>query len=342
MRNKNKPLKLCNETIYPGEQLKLALPLPEIYSCAPLYMPIKVINGKHEGPCVLIIAAMHGNELNGTEIINRIYNHKNIKQLRGTLIMVPVMNVYGLITKSQLLPGGVQFSKCFPGSKNGNLGSRTAHLFTKEIFAKADICIDLQTGPLNYFNLPQLYVNLEDTKSKELALLFNAPVILNDPLEKGMLKTYANKQAKPYLRYEAGEALRFDEYAIKTGLRGLMKVLQGAGMLPNKKKADSESASFVSQKNIWIRSTMSGISYSKLKLGQRVNKGEVLCIIKDPFDTTPPTEIKSSEDAIIIGMNNLPLVHEGEGLYQLATFPKMGQAVSAFESWHDTTTNNNL
>lgn len=335
MANKNKALTLCNETIHPGEQLKLALPLPEIYSCAPLYMPIKIINGKLEGPCVLVIAAMNGNEINGTEIINRIYNYKNIKQLRGTLIMIPVMNVYGLMTKSPFLPGGIEFSTCFPGSENGNLGSRMAHLFTQEIFSKADICINLQTGSLNYFNLPQVYVDLDDEKSKNLALLFNAPVISNDPPEKGTLKAYATKQHIPYLRYEAGEAQRFDEYAIKSGLRGLMNILQGIGMLPTKKKNEHNSKSFIAEKNIWVRSTTSGISHSKLKLGQQVREKDTLCIIKDPFDTTPPTEIKSPEDAIIVGMNNLPLVHEGEGLYQLATFPKMGQAVSAFESWHD-------
>lgn len=337
MPSKNKPLTICNETIYPGEQLKLALPLPEIYSCAPLHMPIKIINGKLEGPCVLVIAAMNGNEINGTEIIHRLYNHKSVKQLRGTLIMIPVMNVYGLMTKSPLLPGNIEFSKCFPGSKNGNLGSRMAHLFTHEIFAKADICIDLQTGSMNYFNLPQVYVNLEDSKSKELALLFNAPVILNDSPEKGTLKSCAAKQHIPYLRYEAGEAQRFDEYAIKSGLRGLMNVLQGIGMLPNKKKADTTSKSFIAEKTIWVRSTTSGISHSKLKLGEQIKKNDTLCIIKDPFDTTPATVIKSPEAAIIVGMNNLPLVHEGEGLYQLAIFPKMKQAVSALESWHEET-----
>ena len=139
-------LKICNETIHPGENLSLALPLPELFSCAPLYMPIKVNHGKNEGPCLLVIAAMHGNELNGTEIINRLLNSSKIKKLNGTLITIPVLNVYGLINRSQFLPGGIDLDTCFPGSKTGTHAARMAHIFTSEILKKADYCIDLQTG----------------------------------------------------------------------------------------------------------------------------------------------------------------------------------------------------
>lgn len=338
MINKNKSFKICNETVHPGEHLTLAFPLPEIYSYAPLHMPIKIAHGKLEGPCLLVIAAMHGNELNGTDIINKLFGYKGLSRLRGTIIMVPVMNVYGLLTRSRFLPGEIELDRSFPGSKTGNLASRMAHMFVKEIFSKADMCIDLQTGGLNSSNLPHVYINKQDVQAEKLARLFNAPVISYTATEKGMLRTYAFKQSKPYLLYEAGEALRFDAYAIKVGLQGILNVMQGVGMLPSKKKSGDRLNSFIAEKNIWIRSVTSGISHSNYKLGARVKKGATLCVIKDPFDTTAPVKVESPEDAIVVGMNHLPLVHEGEKLFQLATFPKMTQVASELEGWqHDET-----
>lgn len=336
MSNKSRPFKICNEIIHPGERLVLAMPLPELYSCAPLHMPIKIIHSKIEGPCLLVIAAMHGDELNGTEIINQLYSHKGLTRLRGTVIMIPVMNVYGLMTRSRYLPGGIELDRSFPGSKNGNLAARMSQLFIKEIFSKADICIDLQTGALNSMNLPQLYISPDDQQSKKIAQFFNAPVISYGPCEKGRLRTYAHKQSKPYILYEAGEALRFDEYAIKTGTRGVLNVMQQIGMLPSKKKEHVSTYHFA-EKNIWVRSTTSGISHAKFKLGQHVKKGDELCTINDPFDAAPPTSVRCPEDAIIVGMNNLPLIHEGERLFQLAVFPKMHQAASHFERWEHPT-----
>lgn len=331
--SKNKPFKICNEIVHPGEHLTLAFPLPEIYSCAPLHMPIKIAHGKLDGPCLLILAAMHGNELNGTEIINRIFTYKGLSRLHGTVIMVPVMNVYGLLTRSRFLPGEIELDRNFPGTQTGNLASRMAYMFVKEIFSKADVCIDLQTGDLNSSNLPQVYINKSDTQAEKLARLFNAPVISFGRAEKGMLRTYALKQFKPYLLYEAGEALRFDEYAIKVGQRGILNVMQGIGMLPSKKKNDDQTSSFIAEKNVWVRAAASGISHSSLKLGMRVKQGEMLCVIKDPFDTTSPVSVASPVDAIIVGMNNLPLVHEGERLFQLATFPRMTHVASELEDW---------
>lgn len=336
---KNTTLQIANETIHPGENLSLALPLPELFSCAPLYIPVKVIHGKQAGPCLLVTAAMHGNELNGTEIINRLLNVKSVKNLRGTLIAVPVLNVYGLISRSRYLPGGIDLDRCFPGSKSGTHAARVAHLFTKEIFSKADCCIDLQTGFINYSNLPQIYVNFEDRQAKLLATVFNAPVISNRLAEKGMLGTLAFKESTPFLLYEAGEAMRFDEHAIKVGLKGILNVMRKLEMLPTPTtKKVPKWKSFFTEKNIWARAATSGISYTKYQLGQSINKGQTLCVIKDPFGATESARIKSPADAIIVGKNNLPLVHEGEGLFQLGVFPKMQHAATHLEEWREKST----
>ncbi len=338
---KNTTLQICNEIIHPGESLSLALPLPELFSCAPLYMPIKVIHGKRSGPCLLVTAAMHGNELNGTEIINRLLNVGTLKRLQGTLIAIPVLNVYGLINRSRYLPGGLDLDRCFPGTKTGTHAARMAHVFTSEIFNKADACIDLQTGFINYTNLPQIYVNFDDEQAKMLAETFNAPVMSNTVCEKGMLRTLAFKKKKPFLLYEAGEAMRFDEHAIKVGVKGILNIMRKLEMLPNNTtKKEDTLKSFFTEKNIWVRASTSGISHTKHKLGQHVKKGEVLCTINDPFGATDSVTVTSPEEAIIVGKNNLPLVHEGEALFQLAVFPKMQHTASHLEEWKEKSTEN--
>lgn len=338
---KNSILQICNENIHPGENLSLALPLPQLFSCAPLHMPIKVIHGKRSGPCLLVTAAMHGNELNGTEIINRLLKISALKQLRGTLIAIPVLNVYGLINRSRYLPGGLELDRCFPGAKTGTHAARMAHIFTSEIFNKADVCIDLQTGFINYTNLPQIYVNFEDEQAKTLAETFNAPVISNTTCEKGMLRTLAFKKKKPFLLYEAGEAMRFDEHAIKVGVKGILNIMRKLDMLPNStSKKEAPLKSFFTEKNIWVRASTSGISHTKHKLGQHVKKGEVLCTINDPFGATDSVTVTSPEEAIIVGKNNLPLVHEGESLFQLSIFPKMQHTASHLGEWKEKSTEN--
>ncbi len=333
---KNSSMQICNETIHPGENITLALPLPELFSCAPLYMPIKVIHGKQAGPCLLITAAMHGNELNGTEIINRLLSMASVQKLKGTLLAIPVLNVYGLINRSRYLPGGIELDRCFPGSESGTHAARMAHTFTQEIFSKADACIDLQTGFINHTNLPQVYVNFDDKKSRHLATAFNAPVISKIKNEVGALRTLAHKESKPFLLYEAGEAMRFDEHAIKVGLKGVLNVMKSLDMLSTKpKQKEAQLQSFFAEKNIWVRASTSGISHTQYALGQSIKKGETLCVIKDPFGASSDVAVKSPEDAIIVGMNNLPLVHEGEALFQLAIFSKMKHAAEHLEEWEE-------
>ena len=339
---KNPTMQICNETIYPGESLSLAMPLPGLFSCAPLYMPIKVVHGKQAGPCLLVTAAMHGDALNGTEIVNRLLKIKALKKLQGTLIAIPVLNVYGLINRSRYLPGGFDLDNCFPGTETGSHAARMAHLFTSKIFDKADVCLDLQTGFINYTNLPQVYVNFHDEQSKDLAKIFNAPVMSNTVCEEGMLRTLAYQQGKSFLLYEAGEAMRFDEHAIKVGVRGILNIMRKLEMLPDNssKKKTTPLESFFTEKNIWIRASTSGVSHTKHKLGQYVKKGEILCTINDPFGATASVTITSPEEAIIVSKNNLPLVHEGEALFQLAVFPKMQHAAAHLEDWKEKSNEN--
>lgn len=331
---KNKNIQICDITIHPGESLSLALPLPELFSCAPLYMPIKVVHGKEEGPTVLVIAGVHGNELNGTEIINQLLATKSLSKLKGTLIAVPVVNVYGLINRSPYLPGGIDLDKCFPGSSKGAHAARLADMFINEVFSKADVCIDLQTGPLNYTNLPQLFIDYENERAEQLAANFNAPVISKVKLGEGSLAKYAKRAGVPYICYEAGEAMRFDEGAIKVGLKGIRNILKKLDMLPTKTAAAKDFKSYFTEETTWVRASSSGISHSDHGLGQHVKKGELLGTIKDPFGASESVDIHAPAEAVIVGVNNLPLVHEGEALFQLAIFPhKVEKTAEKLEAW---------
>jgi len=333
---KNQSFKICDVSVHPGESLSLALPLPELFSCSPLYMPIKVVNGKQAGPCIVVMAAMHGNELNGTEIINRLMESPSLKKLKGTLIAIPVVNVYGLMTRTRYLPGGKSLDNCFPGVETGTHAARFAKLFLNEVFNKADYAIDLQTGFLNHTNLPQVYATKNDEQSMMLAKAFNPPVISCTEAAPNSLRAYAHKHDIPYIVYEAGEAMRFDGHAIKIGLKGVNNILRKLGALQEKSSSKTKSAkNFVTEGNVWLRASTSGVSHSKIKLGQLVKKGELLTSIKDPFGASETEAITSPYDAIIVGKNNLPLVHEGESLFQLAIFPEMEKAASHLETWKE-------
>lgn len=332
---KNTTLQFCNETIHPGEKLSLALPLPQLFSCAPMYMPIKVMHGKAEGKTLLITAAIHGNEIIGTAIINELFSKPSLAQLRGTLIAVPVMNVYGLINRSRYLPGGIDLDRCFPGNENGTNAQRLANLFMSEVWQKADYCIHLQTGPLNHTNLPQVFIDPGNPSAQQLAEAFNAPVISNYKIKEGSLRAQAAKDNLPLLIYQAGEAMRFDNYAIKTGIDGIMNVLRKLDMLPAKSKKEKRLKSLHTEESLSVRAASSGISHTKRKLGERIKKGDVLCTLKDPFGASDDSQLHSPQDGIIVEINNQPLIHEGETLFELATFPELKKAETQLEAWQE-------
>lgn len=333
---KNTTIKICNETIHPGETINMAMPLPQLYTCAPLYMPIKVVHGKNAGPTLLVMAAMHGNELNGTQIINRLMNSPILKKMAGTLIAIPVLNVQGLMNRSSTLPGGINLDTCFPGSETGSNPERLAYLFNTTIFSMADYCIDLQTGPLNYSNLPQLFINSKDRKAKLAAKAFNAPVVLGSEGEVGSLRALADEKNIPYIKYEAGEAMRFDRETIKVGLQGIVNVMRQLEMLPEKthKVGSKPSRSFFTEKYLWLHSEASGVIDSKVELGKYIKKGDVLSVIQDPFGVKADIIVKSPYEGIVIGKNSMPLVQEGEGLFQLAVFPEMQKIESHLLDWN--------
>jgi predicted deacylase len=321
-------------SIAPGERRGVSLPAGMLHTHVPVEMPVWVINGRRAGPRLFISAAVHGDELNGIEIIRRI-RARPLTGLRGTLLLVPVVNVFGVLHHSRYLPDRRDLNRSFPGSERGSLAARLAHLFMSEIVDRCTHGIDLHTGALHRSNLPQIRAQLDDPETRALAIAFGAPVVLDSRLRDGSLREAAAERGIPTLMYEAGEALRFDEMAIRMGVAGIIEVMRQLGMLRRKSAPRSHPANpVIADSSHWVRAPESGILRSALRLGQRVSAGELLGRVSDPFGTREFPVI-ATHSGIVIGCNSLPLVNEGDALFHVARMARPGEAFAAVEAIAD-------
>jgi predicted deacylase len=300
-------------------------------------MPVKVISGRRAGPVLFVSAAIHGDELNGVEIIRRLLKRKILRSIRGTLLAVPIVNVHGFLDQSRYLPDRRDLNRSFPGTSRGSVAARLAHLFTSQIVAKADYGIDLHTGAINRSNLPQIRAKLDDSTTLEIAKAFGAPVVINSDIRDGSLRAYAAERNLQVLVYEAGEALRFDEVSIRGGIRGILNVMRHIGMLPPR-KGSKQISPVIAKSTSWIRAPSSGIVGGKVPLGSSVVKDQALAVISDPLGDEEQA-VAAPFDGIVIGRTNLPLAHEGDALFNLAAFKDVSVAedrVETFSVVHDT------
>ncbi len=331
---KNSALTICNEHIQPGEKANLALKMPDFYSCAPIYMPIKIIHSKHPGPCLLIFSNLNGNEMNGLEIINRLINALGASDIHGTIIAVPVVNVYGLTHYPKTMPSGQNLADCFPGKIDGNYGERIAHIFTEALIKKSTYCIELNTGALNHNILPQIYCDFENLQSKKLAKAFQVPVITNVHVKTNTLRQTMESLSIPLILYQAGEAMRFDEHAINTGIEGIKNIMHDIKMLPKERSVNVINPVF-SQDEDWIIAPKGGILHVAVTLGQTISKGEKIGTISDPFCSDLGEIVKANQNGIVVGINTTPLVHEGLSIFKIASFIDCDRAGVVIETWED-------
>ena len=328
---KNSSIIVGTETVKPGERATVRLPVADLYTGTSLAMPVHVVCGRRDGPVLFVSAAIHGDELNGVEIIRRLLKRKALSSMRGTLLAVPIVNVHGFLDQSRYLPDRRDLNRSFPGSRKGSVAARMAHTFMHEIVDKADYGIDLHTGAINRANLPQIRGNLDDEATMQLAKAFGAPVIVNANVRDGSLRQCAADQGMPMLIYEAGEALRFDELSIRAGLRGTLNAMRHIGMLPLSRKIRPASP-VVADSTSWVRAPESGIVIPKVELGSRVTTGQALAIIGDPV-SSKEVQVEAPFDGIIIGQSKLPLAHEGDALFNVAAFKSVSRAENRVEEF---------
>lgn len=328
------PFEIAGHVIQPGQRLQFDLPTANLYTHTPLNMPVEVFHGKYAGPVLLICAAVHGDELNGVEIIRRMGSVRGLDKLHGTLVLVPVVNLFGFIHQSRYLPDRRDLNRCFPGSKHGSIASRIAYKFFNEIVKHSTHIIDLHTAAVNRDNLPQIRAALESPAVNALAKGFSIPVVLNSELIKNSLRYEAGQLGIPVITYEAGEALRLSEQCIVTGVRGIVSVMRNLDMLPSKRVVTVRAEPYIARSSSWFRAPLDGIFRPLCKLGARVKPGDTLGVVSSPFSEKEVVLLAES-DGIIICVSKLALVNEGEALFHIARFEKAGDVegeISAHES----------
>lgn len=327
-------LTINDQSIAPGSRVMIDLPLPRLYTHTLMTMPVHVIRGKKPGPRLFVSAAIHGDELNGVEIIRQLLKQPGLNKLHGDLIAIPMVNVYGIIHHSRYLPDRRDLNRSFPGSKTGSLAARLADLFMTEIVVKCTHGIDLHTGAIHRSNLPQIRANLDDAETLSLAKSFHVPVLLNSNLRDGSLRESAAARDILMLLYEAGEALRFNEVSIRAGLNGILEVMRHLQMLAVRKNQKHTAEPFVARSSQWIRAPGSGIFRAAKSLGEKVKRNDVLGAINDPVATLE-TPVISPCHGLIIGRSEIPLVHEGEAIYHIAQFEDNRQVAEQVELFQD-------
>jgi len=279
---------------------------------------------------VFVSAGIHGDEVIGVEIVRRLLRAPNLKSLRGTLIVVPIVNAFGFINHSRYLPDRRDLNRMFPGSPEGSLASRLAHLFLTEIVARADLGIDLHSAAIHRTNLPQIRISPDNAYTAELAEVFGAPVILQSPLRDGSLRMAAKNIGKDVLLYEAGEGLRFDEMAVRAGVAGILRVLSHVGMLRPKGIAKPKATPQYCTSSKWLRAPAGGLLRTFRAEGDVVAKDDIMGAVADPFGEMEE-EITAPFNGIIVGRAVMPIVNEGDAVFHLARVKSMSVAEGAIE-----------
>lgn len=335
VRAADEDLVIHGTVVKPGQRATIDLPVAKLYTHTPVAMPLHVVRGKKPGAIMFVSAAIHGDEINGVEVIRRVLQAPTLARLSGTLIAIPIVNVYGFIQHSRYLPDRRDLNRNFPGSEKGSLTARLAYLFTKEIVERCDYGIDIHTGAQHRNNLPQVRANLQDAETARLARAFGVPVVLNSDTRDGSLREAASELGIPTLLYEAGEALRFDELSIRTGVHGVLNVMRELKMLPRNKGGQRlPPAPLLARASTWVRAPGSGIVRFLVELGAHVDKNQVLGIVADPFGDRE-TQVVSPHQGLIIARTNLPLANEGDALFHVARVGAYRSMVGQKDKLHD-------
>ncbi|MFC1665247.1 succinylglutamate desuccinylase/aspartoacylase family protein [Pseudomonadota bacterium] len=329
----NNTFRIGDVEISPGSRQTVDLPVAMLHTHTPLTMPVHVINGKREGPRLFVSAAVHGDEINGVEIIRRLLDRADIRNIHGTLIAIPIVNLFGFLQHTRYLPDRRDLNRSFPGSEKGSLAARLANILMTEIVTQCTHGIDLHTAAVHRTNLPQIRINLDDPESLRLAKAFGTPVIIHADVRDGSLREASVAQNIPMLLYEAGEALRFDEVSIRAGLRGIVNVLRELEMLPKRTRRRQPTGT-VAKSTSWVRAPESGVLRFPVALGAQVTEDSVLGLVSDPFGGRD-TEILAPGSGIVIGKTVIPLVNEGEAMFNIARFDDVEGAADKVKDFQE-------
>lgn len=320
-----KPFEFGGVVIEPGKSQIVDLPVSVLSNHTPMTLPVRILHGRNPGPTIFVSGAVHGDEVLGVEIIRRLLNSSALKRLRGTLLAIPLVNGFGFISHSRYLPDRRDLNRSFPGSPEGSLASQLAHLFLTQVARRCDLGIDLHTAALHRTNLPQIRVSQPSDKLRFLAERFGAPIVIETALRPGTLRAAAAEHGLEILLYEAGQAMRFDEVAIRIGVRGILQTMRHLDMLPGRTKPEPKRKPLSSRSTVWLRAQAGGIFRGFKSTGDTVSEGDLIGVVSDPFGENE-TDIRAETSGLIIGRTNLPAVNQGDALFHIARVTQLSQA----------------
>lgn len=307
-------IKINGYTIARGQSVNIKLNSYRLPTRTDIEIPVSVFRSNKEGPVVLLLAGMHGDEINGIEIIRQLITKKYLNNLLcGTVIAIPIINIISFIYGTRALPDGRDLNRCFPGKISGSLGSRIAYDLMQEIIPQIDIGIDFHTGGASRTNFPQIRCLFGSELNLELAHYFGAPFILNSAYRDKSLRKEAARIKKTILVYEGGESSRFDDFAISEGVKGCLRMLNGLQMIDV--EIDNNKSTII-DKTTWVRATSAGLFHPNVKMGSLVMKGQLIGSISDPYGEFE-TKIKSPSKGYIIGQNNMSTCNKGDALIHI-------------------------
>ena len=301
--------------VRPGTADHFELPIGRLVTGTDMALPVRVVHGAEPGPTAWLNAAIHGDEVGGVEVITRVLAGLDPATVRGTLLAVPVVNVWGFVGGDRFLPDRRDLNRSFPGSPTGSLAAQIAHLFMTEVVDRCSVGIDLHTASDNRANLPQVRADLDDPETRRLAEAFGAPVMVHARNRAGTLRQAAGRRGATVLLYEGGEALRFDAAAISAGVDGVCRVLAAIGMVDGPTAPGQPSVE--SRTTGWVRAGRSGILHLAVDLGDRLERRQVLGTIDDAFGNAVAA-VRANRAGTVVGITRSPLVNRGDAVAHLA------------------------
>jgi uncharacterized protein len=314
--SRNDPFTIRGEVVPAGSRRHVEIPVARLPTDTSLSLPVSVVNGRRPGPKVWLNAVIHGDELNGVEIIRQVLSVLRPRELAGTVVAVPIVNVFGFVSESRYLPDRRDLNRAFPGSPRGSLAGQLAHLFMTEVVARCDYGLDFHTGSDHRTNLPQLRVDLSNPEVERLSLAFGAPATVDAAYRDGSLRSACRQRGIPLLVFEGGEAHRFNEAAIRAGVEGTMRVLRELGMW-DEPVPPPDRATTVVRHSAWERARRSGIVRIDVYPGQQVERGDVLGVLGDALGERR-TPVRATRSGVVLGYTRNPLVSQGDALVHIA------------------------
>ena len=310
---------ILNERVALGESRTIDFSIAKLYTSTKVEIPIIIERSKIPGPTVLITAAIHGDEINGVEIVRQLIARKFNKPKRGSIICIPILNVFGFLNGDRSFPDGRDLNRVFPGTKTGSLASRVAYYFTKKVLPHADYCIDFHTGGASRFNAPQIRIKPGDERLLELAKVFNAPfTVYSNTIEKSYRST-CRKMGIPALLFEGGKSRESNKDVVKEGVDGVLRFLDHLDMLGKRITAPEPKAkTVIIEKSRWVRAQKSGLLHVKIDCNKHVEKGEFLATITDPYGKMR-FKVASPSEGYIINVNQSPIVNQGDAIFHIST-----------------------